>query len=365
MTTLVKCPACRIKTSAGRDVCPRCGTSLAGAPVIETTAAAPAHVRRAAEPASDTAPLQRSEPDPPESDAAATPKKAIFDTDISELFPKRSRFGVIDLLLLAGLVAWLMVLSDVHVWVRDGLVSFATSSAITGATRAAVPTTPATQPMPGEGDRDTLPAAVLVAEPLPPTPVSTEAGNQLFETREFRAALAQFEAAVAVAPDDAQARNNLGQTLVRLERRMEALPHFEEAIRLDPGRWAYHFNLARVHGDLGWWNRAVVGYRRAAELRPDDVATRYNMGRALHEWGDYRAAVEAYLQALTLAPEEPSFYLSLASSYEALARPADAVIAYARYLERGPESAQADTIRARMDALRRPADAGPGPTQNQ
>ena len=358
MTDLVKCPACGIKTSAERHVCPRCETSLEGATVCETTTAVPAHLRDT--PVPDSEPLQWTETGPPEEDETDGPKESVFDTDISELFPKRRRSGVIDLLLLAGLIAWLVVLSDVRVWVQDGVISFATSSAMAGATRAAVPTAPETQPVPAEDEGDTAGAELPEAKPLPPASVSMELGNQLFEAGKLDAALVQFETAVAVAQDDAQARNNLGQTLVRLDRRNEALPHFEEAVRLDPERWAYHFNLAHTLGDLGWWHLAVVRYRRAAELFPDHFATRYNLGRALHEWGDDRAAVAAYLEAIALAPDEPTFYLSLAQSYEALARPADVVTAYARYLELEPESAQADVIRARMDTRQRLADAGLG-----
>ncbi len=353
-TEFVKCFACGIKTTPGRNVCPRCKTSLTGATVYEM----PAHVRHTLEP--DAQAVRQADTDPPESHETNVAKKSIFDTDISKLFPRRQRFGVIDLLLMAGLIAWLVVLSDVRVWVEGGVVSFATSSARIGTTWAAVPMGPAAQPVPAGNDRDPPAEALLEPDPLPPAAVSMEAGNQFFETGEFPAALAHFEAAVAVAPDNAQVRNNLGQTLVRLDRRNEALPHFEQAVRLDPERWAYHFNLARTLGHVGSWNRAVSQYRRAAALFPDDFATRYNLGRALHEWGDHRAAVVAYLEAIPLAPEEPTIYLSLAQSYEALTRPSDVITAYARYLEMEPVSAQADKIRARMDALQHPADAGLG-----
>ena len=353
-TEFVKCLACGIKTTPGRNVCPRCKTSLRGATVYEM----PTHVPHTLEP--DTPPVRGSDTGPPESDEADAAKKSIFDTGISELFPKRRRFGVIDLLLVAGVIAWLVVLSDVRVWVEDGVVSFATSSARTGATWAAIPPGPEPQPVPGENDSERPAEALPEPDPLPPAAVSMEAGNQLFEDGEFPAALAQFEAAVEVAPDNAEIRNNLGQTLVRLERRNEALPHFEHAVRLDSARWAYHFNLAQTLGDVGSWNRAASQYRRAVALFPDDFATRYNLGRALHEWGDRRAAVIPYLEAIPLAPEEPTIYLSLAQSYEALARPADVITAYARYLEMEPESAQADKIRTRMDALQHPANAGLG-----
>ena len=365
MTKLVKCPACGIKTSAGRTSCPRCKTSLTDATVCGTTAAVPTPLPGAIEPG------PRSVEEPPDGDETPTPDRATFDTDISALFPKRRRFGVIDLLLVAGMVGWLAVVSDVRVWVEDGVVSFAASSAWTGVRRAAGPTIAVTAPVlaqsPGnaehpesdetEGGRVPPGAALPEVEPLPPAAVSMSAGNTLFERGKFPAAVAQFEAAVAVAPDDAQARNNLGQTLVRLDRQTEAVPHFEEAVRLDPSRWAYRFNLGHTLGDLGWWSRAVVQYRSAAELFPDDFATHYNLGRAPHQRGDYRAAVAAYLRAIALAPDEPTFYLSLAVSYEALARPADVLAAYDRYLDIAPESAQADGVRARMDVLQSPPAA--------
>ena len=370
MTELVRCPACGIKTSASRSVCPRCETSLASATVCGMSVT-PA---RQLPPPREIDAEQLSAKAPTDGDETQTPAASVFDTDISELFPKRARFSVIDLLLLAGVVAWLAVLSDVRVWVEDGVVSFATASAREGVTRAAVASTPQAEPVLAESvdmlenierDIDEVPtsAAAPKTEPLPAASVSMRAGNRLFENGEFRAAVTQFEAAVAVAPDDAEGWNNLGQTLVRLDRRTEAVRHFEEAVRLNPGRWAYHFNLGHTLAELGWWHRAVVQYRHAVALFPDDFATHYNLGRALQGWGDDRAAIASYLKAIALAPDEPSFYLSLAQSYEALARPADVAAAYARYLGMEPESAQADVIRARLEILRHPATDGPESTR--
>ena len=115
------------------------------------------------------------------------------------------------------------MISDVRVWVDDGVVSFAASGAWTGVRRAAGPTIAVTASVlaqnPGnaehpesdepEGGRVPPSAALPQTATLPPAAVSMSAGNTLFERGEFPAAVAQFEAAVAVAPDDAQARKNL------------------------------------------------------------------------------------------------------------------------------------------------------------
>jgi tetratricopeptide (TPR) repeat protein len=50
----------------------------------------------------------------------------------------------------------------------------------------------------------------------------------------FDAALAAFERAVRLRPDDAHVHFNLGLLEARRGRRTEAIEHFESALRLEP-----------------------------------------------------------------------------------------------------------------------------------
>jgi Flp pilus assembly protein TadD len=333
MTKLVRCPGCGTRTGEARERCPRCDAPLSGAPVVA-----------------------RHE---------STPKQtSVFDTDISALFPKRKRFGVADVLLLAGLIAWSVLASDLRLWVQGGLSTFGMTSAEEGVARAEFPpsldvvetTTP-------DADVEAnTPGGASAPEPEPvqmPHADLMNAGNRAFEAGSFETARAQFAEAAAGTPTDPRAHNNLGQTLVRLGEAEEALQHLEEAVRLDPGRWAYQFNLAHNLGELRWWNRAAERYRQAIPLRLGDHSARYNMARALHNVGNYRGAVESYLKAIALAPDESRFFLSIGGSYEALNRPADAMTAYTRYLEMEPVSDNADTVRRRLEELARLIDADP------
>ena len=289
----------------------------------------------------------------------------MFDTNINALFPQRRRFGVVDVLLLAGLIAWTVLASDLRLWVRDGLPTFGAAAATAGVTRA----DPATAPV---DEVETVPTEVAVptdtpenttAEEPDPTPVPyrelMDDGNRAFDAGAFDTARARFTEATVSTPTDARAHNNLGQSLIRLGEAETALTHFEEAVRLDPGRWAYHFNFAHALAELGWWGRAAARYRQAVEIRPEDHTTRYNMARALHERGDYRGAIENYLKAIRQAPDEPRLYLSIAKSYEALDRPADVITAYTRHLDLEPESNDAEGIRRRMEQLARPIGSDP------
>ena len=187
------------------------------------------------------------------------------------------------------------------------------------------------------------------------TPVTREdfarAGETAYAQGQMGVALSAFEAAVASFPGDPDARNNLGQLLVRIGRVTEALPHLQAAAAADPGKWTYRFNLARARGLGGDWEGAVAEYRAAAQIFPDDHVTLYNLGRALQKVGDHAEAVASLERAVSLDPSQPSCLLTLAASYEHLSRLPDAVQAYRTFLDREPQAHDAPLIRARIGRL--------------
>jgi len=168
---------------------------------------------------------------------------------------------------------------------------------------------------------------------------------------DYATALAQLEAAVASSPNDPEARNNLGQLLIRQGRVAESVPHFDEAVRLDGQRWAYRFNRARAYGLLNQWPDAIADYRAAATLFPGDHATLYNLGLALLRVRDYPAAVTALEQAVAAAPEEHSFLITLGTAYVGTEQTERARETFERFLENASEDAEAPRVRALLEAL--------------
>ena len=196
------------------------------------------------------------------------------------------------------------------------------------------------------------------------TPVTKEdfarAGASAYAQGNLAVALSAFETSVEQFPDDPDARNNLGQILVRLGRASEAMPHLEAAAGALPDKWIFRFNLARAKGLVGDWAGAVANYGLAAQLFPDDHVTLYNLGRAQQKLGEHAAAAASLERAIALEPGDPSFLLTLAFSYEKLSRLPQALQAYRDYLARDPQSRQADTIRARIGQLQQVGAAAPG-----
>ena len=213
--------------------------------------------------------------------------------------------------------------------------------------------------------RDASEGPAKPAGPLPPVgrdrPFLDPAGvaTVAYASGDYATSLAQFQAAIAHNPQDADSLSNLGQVLVRLNRPADAIPYLQRAVAIAPDRWAYQFNLARALGLMGRMAESIQTYRHAQELFPDDYVTAFNLALALHKNGDEAGAVEQYQKAITLQPEDASFRKALGMSYERLQKRAEAAAAYQEYLRLSPAAADADTVRARIAEL---TGSGPSPT---
>jgi tetratricopeptide (TPR) repeat protein len=217
--------------------------------------------------------------------------------------------------------------------------------------------------------------AVVTVSPSTPEAESPSGPAPVFASREVShgaiaaynrgdvaGSMEQFQAAVDTDPQNAEALNNLGQTLVRSGRPREAIPYFDRAVEIAGGVWAHHFNRARAYAQLEEWSPAIAGYREAAGLFPDDYVTQFNLAKALQASGDLEQAVSAFARAIELAPGQSDFHLSHGLALEAAGRPADAATAYRRYLELENAAPEADKIKARIARLEgAPARTAAGP----
>jgi Flp pilus assembly protein TadD len=165
------------------------------------------------------------------------------------------------------------------------------------------------------------------------------------------AARAVFERAVADNPNDPEAANNLGKTLVTLGRTGEAIKRFERAVAIAPTEPAYHFNVAWASAQLGDPERAIREYREALQRSPNAYASEFNLAMALHESGDLEAAIAGFQRAIVLAPSESTFHMALGLSLEQAGRFADADREYRQFIQMAPTSPDAGRLRAHIEVL--------------
>jgi len=180
---------------------------------------------------------------------------------------------------------------------------------------------------------------------------ASRAATAAFLTGDLQRSKDQLETALEQKPDDPEALNSIGQILDRQGDIAGAIVRFEKAISIAPVRWAYHFNLAHAAGRQGDWTRAADEYREAVRLFPDDYATQFNLALALQRGGDAEAAIPEFEKAIRLAPAEASFHIALGNSLQAAGRLPEARKAFQTYLEMEPSAADADKVKAHIEAL--------------
>jgi Flp pilus assembly protein TadD len=138
-------------------------------------------------------------------------------------------------------------------------------------------------------------------------------GNVLSMEGKPDQAIAQYRNALAIAPDNSGALNNLGSALTRSGRGsgakgnlQEAIACFRKALQIDPTSTATHYNLAVALSSSGQTAEAITYYRQAVETDPDFFDGQLDLGNALAARGEWKEAVTHLRKAAGLRPDDAS-----------------------------------------------------------
>jgi Flp pilus assembly protein TadD len=110
------------------------------------------------------------------------------------------------------------------------------------------------------------------------------------------------EQAVRLAPDDVEARYDLGVALALLDRPEDALREFRQALQRAPMDADVHYNVGRTLNSLGRHAEAAQAYREAVRIRPGYADAWGNLGLSAILIGQYGEAREAFERAQALVP---------------------------------------------------------------
>jgi len=113
------------------------------------------------------------------------------------------------------------------------------------------------------------------------------------------------ETAVRLAPDSPHARKAMGVWHYwGATDWQSALTEFEAAVRLAPNDAELVARIGQVHRRLGHWDQALAAFQRAAKLNPRDANLFLDLGGYTYRrTRQYEEAIEAFEQALTMAPD--------------------------------------------------------------
>jgi tetratricopeptide (TPR) repeat protein len=128
--------------------------------------------------------------------------------------------------------------------------------------------------------------------------------------KEFDPALADFEQAVRVAPDDEDAYYWRGQALLAMNRPEAAIQDFNEAIRLCHTCGVAFLHRGMAYGRLGQADLQMADYNSAIRLLPNYPLAYYSRGHAQAERRNFEQALADYSKAIDLSDTYGDAYFS-------------------------------------------------------
>lgn len=130
------------------------------------------------------------------------------------------------------------------------------------------------------------------------------------EPGRFRDALTEFQRAVQLRPDYAEARMALGVAELSGGNYTQAVSNFEAAANLAPTLVAVHLNLADAYRASKQWSKAKTTFEKALQMEPNLAQAHFNMGLMYMTAGAEFPGLNE-LQSLEKAKEEFTRYRDL------------------------------------------------------
>lgn len=157
-------------------------------------------------------------------------------------------------------------------------------------------------------------------------------GRLLTRLKRREQAIAAYQAALAVQPDDARVLRALGYLHGERGDRQAAESLLRRALAIAPDAVTW-FNLGYLLDQSGRREEAIAAFREATRLDPKLDRAWYGMGLAHAALGRHQEAVAALEQAARLEPRNPHIWYALGMAQHHAHAP-DKVEAVARHLLR-------------------------------
>jgi tetratricopeptide (TPR) repeat protein len=127
--------------------------------------------------------------------------------------------------------------------------------------------------------------------------------NILFQNGEVPEAISEYQKVLEIKNDFPEAHYNLGYCYAQVGRLDEAIAQYQSALEQRPGSATYHNALGNALFQKGQIDDAIRQYLATVEIEPGFAETMYNLGFCLAQKGEARDAIAAYRKAMALHPQ--------------------------------------------------------------
>jgi tetratricopeptide (TPR) repeat protein len=161
-------------------------------------------------------------------------------------------------------------------------------------------------------------------------------------------AIASYDRAISLRPNDAALFSNRGVVLKDLKRFGEALASFDRALAIEPRMPAAHVNRGNTLRALERWDEALESYGRALAIRPNDPGTIHNRGVALYRSGRFDDALASLDRAVALRPDFAEAWADRGIALRATKRFNEALASCDKAIALAPRVAELHDLRANV-----------------
>jgi len=143
-------------------------------------------------------------------------------------------------------------------------------------------------------------------------------GRSLVARKDYGRAAAEFQAAIALKPDSAQAFDELGLCYFHEQEYDQAVEAFEKAVELDPSNATAFNNLAGAYSMRLQFLAAEGAYKKALALSPDLISANYSLGILLTNLGKSQEGAAYFARGIALDPDFLEKHQEVIASYSSL-----------------------------------------------
>ena len=135
-----------------------------------------------------------------------------------------------------------------------------------------------------------------------------QANKKLEQEGDYSGAIEDYNQAIRINPNYANAYNFRGLARLLLGEYQAAIEDFNSAIRINPDYADAYNNRGAVRKNLGEYQAAIEDYSEAIRINPNDANAYYNRGNARFDLKQYQEAIEDYSEAIRINPNSANAY---------------------------------------------------------
>ena len=141
-------------------------------------------------------------------------------------------------------------------------------------------------------------------------------GFAYYQLGQYQNALAPFEQAERLKPDDYSGHYWVRVTRYQLRQYPGALTELQEAIRLNPNdSYNYHWLGEVYFNGFKQYDKAVSAYQECRRRNPGDARNHNELGLAYNSLKQYQSALGEFQEAVRLKPDEALYQSNLGIAY--------------------------------------------------